>query len=72
MPPFGNLYDMEVFVAESLTEDNEIAFNARTHSEMIKLSYEDFEQLVKPRVLKFSKKAVSFPHDPEERWVEDY
>ena len=28
MPPFGNLYDMDVFVAESLTEDEEITFNA--------------------------------------------
>jgi Ala-tRNA(Pro) deacylase len=36
------------------------------------MSYEDFERLVQPRVLKFSKKEVSFPHDPEDRWLEDY
>jgi len=72
MPPFGNLYDMEVYVAESLSEDKEIAFNAGTHTEMIKLSYKDFEQLVQPRVFKFSRKTISFPNDPEERWVEDY
>jgi Ala-tRNA(Pro) deacylase len=54
MPPFGNLYGMEVFVAESLAEDEEIAFNAGTHTELIKLKYEDFENLVKPRKLKFS------------------
>ena len=35
MPPFGNLYDMEVFVAQSLAEDEEIAFNAGTHTEVI-------------------------------------
>jgi Ala-tRNA(Pro) deacylase len=72
MPPFGNLYDMEVFAAESLSEDDEIAFSAGSHSELIKLRYKDFEKLVQPRVFKFSDKTVSFPPDPEERWVEDY
>ena len=54
MPPFGNLYGMEVFVAESLTEDEEIAFNAGSRTELIKLSYKDFERLVKPKIMKFS------------------
>lgn len=54
MPPFGNLYGLDVFVAQSLTEDEEIAFNAGNHSELIKMSYGDFEKLVKPKVLKFS------------------
>ncbi len=54
MPPFGNLYNMEVFVAQSLTEDVEIAFNAGTHSELIRMGYSDFERLVKPKILKFS------------------
>jgi Ala-tRNA(Pro) deacylase len=54
MPPFGNLYGMEVFVAESLTKDKEIAFNAGSHSELIKLSYKDFEGLIKPTVAQFS------------------
>ena len=71
MPPFGNLYDMEVYVAESLSEDKEIAFNAGSHTELIKLNYEDFERLVQPRILRFSKKIVSFPGDPSERWAED-
>jgi len=53
MPPFGNLYDMEVYVDESLTKDNEIAFNAGTHTELIKLDYSDFSRLVKPIVLNF-------------------
>lgn len=49
MPPFGNLYDMEVYVAESLTEDKKIAFNAGSHSEVIQMEYRDYEALVKPR-----------------------
>lgn len=54
MPPFGNLYNMDVFVAQSLTKDVEIAFNAGTHSELIRMGYTDFERLVKPKILKFS------------------
>ncbi|MDF1549329.1 MAG: YbaK/EbsC family protein [Bacteroidales bacterium] len=56
MPPFGNLYNMEVYVAESLAEDEEICFNAGTHMELVRLAYKDFERLVKPKVLKFSSK----------------
>jgi Ala-tRNA(Pro) deacylase len=54
MPPFGNLYGMGVFVAMSLAEDDEIAFNAGSHTELIKLAYKDFEQLVNPRLGSFS------------------
>lgn len=56
MPPFGNLFDMEVFVAEPLREAEEIAFNAGTHSELIRLRYRDFEGLVRPKVAKISKR----------------
>lgn len=54
MPPFGNLYGLDVFVAETLAEDEEIAFNAGSHSELIKMKYKDFERLVKPKVIRFS------------------
>lgn len=54
MPPFGNLYDMEVFVSPGLAEDVEIAFNAGNHQELIKLAYKDYERLVKPRVCRFT------------------
>jgi Ala-tRNA(Pro) deacylase len=54
MPPFGNLYDMEVFAAQTLAEDEAITFNAGSHTELIKLSYKDFEHLVEPKVIKFS------------------
>ncbi len=55
MPPFGNLFDMEVYVAESLTDDEEIFFNAGSHVELIRMAYKDFERLVEPVVLRFSK-----------------
>ena len=58
MPPFGNLYDMEVFAAAKLAEDDEIAFNAGSHTELIRLAYQDFERLVKPTVVRFSAAMV--------------
>ena len=54
MPPFGNLYSMDVFVEESLTRDKEIAFNAGSHRELMRLAYEDFARVVKPKVLQFA------------------
>lgn len=53
MPPFGNLYGLPVFVAASLAAEPEIAFNAGSHTEIIKMAYADFEDLVKPTVLEF-------------------
>jgi Ala-tRNA(Pro) deacylase len=57
MPPFGNLYDMRVFADRSLTEDEEIAFNAGSHKELFRMAYKDFENLVKPIVAEFGRKT---------------
>ncbi len=54
MPPFGNLFGMDVVVADTLTQDEEIAFNAGSHRELVKMAYKDFASLVNPRVLKFT------------------
>ena len=51
MPPFGNLYGLDVFVAPGLAADEEIVFNAGTHTEVIKMRYADFERLVHPKVV---------------------
>jgi Ala-tRNA(Pro) deacylase len=39
---------MQVFVEEALAQDDEIAFNAGSHRELIQLAYDDFERLVNP------------------------
>jgi Ala-tRNA(Pro) deacylase len=58
MPPFGNLYGMDTFVAHSLSADDEIAFNAGSHTELIRMGYADFARLAQPRVARFeSRKA---------------
>lgn len=57
MPPFGNLYDVPVYVDESLTEDERIVFNACNHRETMELAYADFERVVQPIVAKFGRKV---------------
>jgi Ala-tRNA(Pro) deacylase len=54
MPPFGNIYGLDVYVEEGLREDEMIAFRAGTHEELIEMAYRDFERLVKPRVVRLS------------------
>ncbi|MBU0474144.1 MAG: YbaK/EbsC family protein [Bacteroidetes bacterium] len=58
MPPFGNLYNIEVYTAESLMRDKVIAFNSGTHKELIKMKTEDFVRLVEPEIFQFSKKTM--------------
>jgi Ala-tRNA(Pro) deacylase len=53
MPPFGNLYGIPVWVDESLTEDDEIAFNAGNHEQTVHMKYADFARLVQPWIASF-------------------
>lgn len=54
MPPFGNLYGISVFADEDLSRDKEIAFNAGSHRELVRLAWEDFERLVHPKLMKLA------------------
>jgi Ala-tRNA(Pro) deacylase len=54
MPPFGNLYGLEVYAAESLADEMEIAFCAGSHTESILLQFKDFERLVEPKIFDIS------------------
>ena len=67
MPPFGTLFGLEVVASKSLLEDEEIAFNAGTHRELIQMTYGDFERLVNPRNLEFTvKKRSAGEGEPQE------
>lgn len=54
MPPFGNLYNLEVWVDQVLTEDASIVFQAGNHIETVKIKYSDYAKLVNPKVGDFS------------------
>ena len=58
MPPFGNLFGMQTYVADGLAEHDQIAFNAGSHTELIRLAYDDFRRAVEPRVMHFAMKPV--------------
>jgi Ala-tRNA(Pro) deacylase len=47
----NNLYEMDVYIDKKLTEDEDIAFNAGSHSELLKMHYQDFNKLVHPKVI---------------------
>lgn len=55
MPPFGNLYDLPVYVDEALARDERIAFNAGSHTELVQLAYADFVRLVQPKSGNFTR-----------------
>jgi Ala-tRNA(Pro) deacylase len=52
MPPFGNLYGMDVLVDEGVVKQSRIAFNAGSHDEVMRLAHEDFGRLVRPKILR--------------------
>jgi Ala-tRNA(Pro) deacylase len=54
MPPFGNLFGVPVLVDELLAENEEIVFNAGTHTLTAKLRFADLRRLVQPRIASLS------------------
>jgi Ala-tRNA(Pro) deacylase len=54
MPPFGNLYEVPVYVEAALAEDETIVFRAGSHTDTMGVSYADFERLVKPTIAEFA------------------
>ena len=55
MPPFGNLYDVPVYVDQSLAEESNIVFRIGTHRETMKVAYADFSRLAQPTVAEFAR-----------------
>ncbi|MFO1435720.1 MAG: YbaK/EbsC family protein [Gammaproteobacteria bacterium] len=54
MPPFGNLYDMKVFVEESLERNPYIYFNAGSHAELIRMPFSEFKTLLRPTICRIA------------------
>lgn len=56
MPPFGNgmLFELPVWVDGLLMSEETICFNAGTHRDVVQMSIEDWEDIVKPSVLAFA------------------
>lgn len=54
MPPFGNLYGLPVLVEDGLAGDDDIVFNACTHTKAIRMKFKDFRRLAKPVIAAFA------------------
>jgi Ala-tRNA(Pro) deacylase len=57
MPPFGNLFGLPVYVAQSLTEDDEIVFNDGSFATAIRMRYADYARLVQPTIVEVTEQA---------------
>lgn len=62
MPPFGNLYGTPVYVDATLTQDEEIVFDAGSHVGAIKMRYKDFADLVRPQVAEFHREPTKLEY----------
>ncbi len=54
MPAIGRIYELPTYVDSSLTRNEDICFNATTHSEVIKMKYPDYERLTEPIIGTFA------------------
>lgn len=59
MPPFGTLYGLPVYADERLTKDFEIAFNAGSHRELIRMEFDDFKRLEHPMILRIATRSAA-------------
>jgi Ala-tRNA(Pro) deacylase len=54
MPPFGNLYDVPVYVDQALADEEQIVFRVGTHRHTMKVAYDDFARLAQPMIGEFA------------------
>jgi Ala-tRNA(Pro) deacylase len=59
MPPFGNLYHMKTLLDSSLLGDEQIAFNAGTHRDVIHMRLADYCRLLHPEIVHLTREAVA-------------
>lgn len=66
MPPFGNLFGMDVYLYDELAKNEEIAFSAGSHSEIIKMRFDDYKALAEPTLLSH---GFVNPDAPKPDWM---
>lgn len=57
MPPFGELYNMQVYAETDLSEDQEIEFNAGSHEDAIRMRFMDWQKVAHPMMKHFAYRA---------------
>jgi len=61
MPPFGNIYQVPVFIDRSLVDEPYIVFQAGTHHTTMKIAMTDYQRLVNPIIGDF---ILHHAHEP--------
>ena len=61
MPPFGNVYQVPVYIDRSLVEEPYIVFQAGTHHTTMKSAMSDYHRLVNPLIGDF---VTHHEHEP--------
>lgn len=54
-PPFGNLYDVPVYLDERLAQYDKFYFEAGSHTEIVTMAMDDYRRLVSPKIALFGK-----------------
>lgn len=57
VPPFGNIFSIPLYVDRRLGENEQIVFNAGSHTQSIMMSYKDYKKVAQPIVGEFSTSA---------------
>jgi aspartyl-tRNA synthetase len=55
VPPFGNLFGIDILIDSKVTENKEVAFNAGSHTKSIKMQAKDLVKVTGAKVAEFSK-----------------
>jgi Ala-tRNA(Pro) deacylase len=59
MPPFGSFYMLPVYADDLLEEDDEIVLQAGTHSDSVKIAWDDYLRIERPRLAEISHRAYA-------------
>jgi Ala-tRNA(Pro) deacylase len=51
IPPFGNLFGLPVFCDTRLAYNDSIEFNAGSHTDTIRMAFDDFKRLARPTMI---------------------
>ncbi|PIN81153.1 hypothetical protein COV13_02155 [Candidatus Woesearchaeota archaeon CG10_big_fil_rev_8_21_14_0_10_32_9] len=54
VPPFGTLFNLEVYVSKDILNQEIIFFSAGTHNDSIKMKSKDYIMIINPVLIDFS------------------
>ncbi len=54
LPPFGNLYGIPIYADQQLSKHIDLAFCGGTHTELIRMPFDDFKHLTNPKIINFA------------------